>query len=90
DDGSLLATSVPVFEVRMDVASPLIDQPLFDSKVDSLALMLSRLFQDKSRQSYLNQLVRARKRGNRYFQLKNRATYSQVKEMRTFPILRKG
>ncbi|MBG0782298.1 MAG: transpeptidase family protein [Bacteroidales bacterium] len=90
DDGSLLATSVPVFEVRMDVASPLIDQPFFDAKVDSLALMLSRLFKDRSRQSYLNQLKRARKQGNRYFQLQNRATYSQVKQLRTFPILRRG
>ncbi len=90
DDGSLLATSVPVFEVRMDVASPLIDQPLFDAKVDSLALMLSGLFKDKSKQSYLNQLKRARKQGNRYFQLQSRATYSQVKQLRSFPILRRG
>ncbi len=90
DDGSLLATSVPVFEVRMDVASPLIDQPLFDAKVDSLALMLSQLFKDRSRQAYLNQLIRARKQGNRYLKLRNRATYAQVKKLRTFPILRRG
>lgn len=84
DDGSLLATSVPVFEVRMDVASPLIDQPLFDAKVDSLALMMSQLFKDKSRQAYLNQLIRARKQGNRYLKLRNRATYAQVKSFAPF------
>ncbi|MDA3944395.1 MAG: penicillin-binding protein [Bacteroidetes bacterium] len=90
DDGALLATSVPVFEVRMDVASPLISQPFFEAKSDSLALMLSQLFHNKSKASYLNELKRARKQGNRYLLLRNRATYAQVKQLRKFPILRKG
>lgn len=90
DDGALLATSVPVFEVRLDIASPLIDQPLFDSKADSLALMLSGLFKNKSRAAYLRDLKTARKQGNRYFLLHSRATFSQVKKLRSFPILRRG
>ncbi|MCK4639479.1 MAG: hypothetical protein KAT33_08665, partial [Bacteroidales bacterium] len=36
-DGSLLATSVPVFEIRMDVSSNLISDEFFNKKVDSLA-----------------------------------------------------
>ena len=36
-DGSLLATTVPVFEVRMDVASNLISDETFNTKVDSLS-----------------------------------------------------
>lgn len=90
DDGALLATSVPVFEVRLDIASPHIDQPLFDSKADSLALMLSGLFKNKSRAAYLRDLKTARKQGNRYFLLHSRATFSQVKKLRSFPILRRG
>ncbi len=90
DDGSLLATSIPVFEVRMDVASPLIDEPLFNSKVDSLALMLSQLFKNKSKAAYLNELKRARAQGNRYLLLRNKVTYHDLKELRKFPILNRG
>lgn len=90
EDGALLATSVPVFEVRLDVASPLIDQPFFESKVDSLALLLSGLFKNKTKAAYLRDLNNARKQGNRYFLLHNRATFAQVKKLRSFPILKRG
>lgn len=90
DDGSLLATSIPVFEVRMDVASPLIDEPFFNSKVDSLAGQLSQLFKDKSKTAYLNELKRARAQGNRYLLLRNKVTYHDLKKIRSFPILNRG
>ena len=41
-DGSLLATSVPVFEIRMDVASPNISDKYFMDNVDELATGLSK------------------------------------------------
>src|SRR5674476_1451781 len=43
-DGSLLATSVPIFEIRMDVASENITKHIFTQNVDTLALCLSQLF----------------------------------------------
>ena len=90
DDGRLLATSVPVFEIRMDVASEYISDQLFNSKVDSLAFLISKLFGDRSKQTYKNRLIEARKKGNRYHFIKNNVTYEQLKELRTFPILRRG
>lgn len=90
EDGSLLATSVPVFEIRMDVASPLIDDAYFNSRVDSLAGMLSDLFRNKSKGNYLNELRRARREGNRYLLIRNRVTYAELQQLRTFPILRRG
>ena len=46
EDGRLMATSVPVFEVRMDVALPDIKDSVFNDSVTWLALGLSKMFGD--------------------------------------------
>ena len=89
DDGSLLATSIPIFEIRMDVASPLISDDIFNKNIDSLALCLSKLFKDKSKSEYKRYLRKARKK-NRYLLLKRVATYSELKKLKKFPIFRLG
>jgi cell division protein FtsI (penicillin-binding protein 3) len=89
-NGEFLATSVPIFELRMDVASPLITDSIFDSNVDSLAICLSNYFKDKSRKEYKNLLVKARHQKNRFLLLKRTANYDHVKKLRTFPIFRNG
>ena len=88
--GDLLATSVPVFEIRMDVANDYIPKSLFTEKVDSLSWMLSRLFKDKSKWAYKQKLIKARIKGNRYLLLKRNVSYEQLKKLRTFPIFRRG
>ncbi len=90
DRDNLLATSVPVFEIRMDVASGYISNTFFNANVDSLAYRLSTLFGDRSQAYYKKNLKRARARGNRYLLIHKRVSYSQLKQLRTFPILRKG
>ena len=89
-DGSLLATSVPVFEVRMDVASPYIDDQLFHGKIDSIAAGLSQITGRKSKAGYKSYLITARKKGNRYLLLGRKVTYSQLKDIRELPIFRRG
>ncbi|MBE0650187.1 MAG: transpeptidase family protein [Bacteroidales bacterium] len=89
DEGDLLATSVPVFEVRMDVGSEYISKELFNSKVDSLSRCLANLFQDQSANTYRRMLVEGRKKGNRFLLIHRRVTYDQLKKIETFPILRR-
>ncbi len=89
-DGSLLATSVPIFDVRMDVASPLISNTDFKNNISALAGKLSSLFGDKSMYQYKTALLRERKKGNRYFLIKRNVTYLQLKKMRGFPIFERG
>jgi len=89
-NGEILATSVPLFEVRMDVASPLIPDTTFEKYVDSLALRLSSYFKDKSKQEYKSMLVKARQAKNRYLLIKRKANFDQLKALRTFPIFRIG
>jgi cell division protein FtsI (penicillin-binding protein 3) len=89
-DGSLLATSVPIFEIRMDVASENITKEIFDKNVDTLALRLSQLFNDKTAADYRSMLKQARAESNRYLLIKRDVTYSDLKKMRTFPIYKMG
>src|SRR5690554_3290931 len=70
-DGSLLATSVPEYDIRMDLYAPGIEKdPDFYSRVDSLAQSLSSFFKDKSTAQYSRLLRVARKQKNRYFLIK--------------------
>ena len=89
-DGTLLATTVPVFEVRMDVCSPHIDDKLFNASVETLAEGLSSILGNKTKSEFLRDLKKARQDGNRYLLLRNRATYAEVKAIRKLPILERG
>lgn len=90
DDGSMLATSVPIYEVRMDMnADGLIDE-VFNAEVDSLAICLSRLFKDKSPLEWKRDLITARQNGDRYHLISRRVKYHQMKQLKTFPIFRLG
>ena len=51
-NGNLLATSLPYYEVAVDINAPSIDKKLFESKIDSLGFMLADLFKDKSAKQY--------------------------------------
>jgi cell division protein FtsI (penicillin-binding protein 3) len=89
-NGQMLATSVPLFEIRMDAASPNIPDSIFKENVDSLAFYLSRYFKDKNKTEYKNMLVKARKNKNRYLLIKRKVTFDQLKAVRTFPIFKLG
>jgi|AntAceMinimDraft_17_1070374.scaffolds.fasta_scaffold02477_3 cell division protein FtsI (penicillin-binding protein 3) len=89
DDGNLLATSLPFFDVRIDLISN-IKEKVFNKQIDSLSYCLSMLFKDKTKSQYKNILINARKQGNKYFLVKRKITYDELKKMRSFPILKFG
>ena len=89
-DGSLLATSVPVYDLRMDFKSGILASKYFSEKVDSLALCLSDLFQDKSKDAYKRELRNAVREGDRYYLLKRGVSYKELKAVKTFPVFNKG
>lgn len=89
-DGSLLATSVPIYEVHIDFMSGGIAKNIFTEKVDSLAHCLSVLFGDKSKEEYKRFIKESRREGERYALLKKNVTFNELKKLRQFPILRLG
>ena len=89
-DGRLLASSVPYYEIRMDLMSTAMSGEIFSEKVDSLAFCLSKLFNDKSKADYKREIILARQNGKRYHLLKNGVNYIELKKLKTFPLFRRG
>lgn len=89
-NGALLATSLPYYEVAVDINAPSITDKLFSESKDSLALCLSTLFKDKSQRDYLKILKTARRNKDRYVLLKRNVSYKDLQTLKTFPIFRKG
>jgi len=89
-DDRLLASSIPFYEIRMDVNSNAMSADLFNRNIDSLSYRLARLFKDKSSYTYKQELLTARKKGERYHLIQRGVSYIQLKELKTFPIFREG
>jgi cell division protein FtsI (penicillin-binding protein 3) len=75
----------------MDFRARGLTRDLFNSKVDSLALCLSRFFRDKSKNAYKQELKRAWARKRRYHRINRRkVNYNELKVIKTFPLFRLG
>lgn len=89
-DGKLLATSVAYFEAGIDLNCDAITQEVFDENIDSLALCLSQLFENKTLSEFKNEMIDARDSGSRYYRFSYNISYSDFKRMSDFPLLRLG
>jgi cell division protein FtsI (penicillin-binding protein 3) len=91
-NGNLMATSLPYYEIGMDVAAPSIKREEFENSVDSLSLLLAQLFDEpgKDRKYYSRMLRQARRTEDRYIVLHRNVSQQQFKTLKTFPLLRKG
>lgn len=89
-DMSPLATSVPVYDLRVDMLSDAITNEVFNAKVDSLSICLSRLFNDKPSSEYKRMLREARRDGERYYLLRRNVSHRDLQAVRKFPIFRMG
>jgi len=90
EDGMVLATSIPVYDVYLDLNEKNVSKDLFDKKIDSLSLMLANKFKDKTAKDYKNLLIRIRKSGKRYVKLMTNISYEDAEELKTFPIFKLG
>ncbi len=89
-DGSPLAASIPHFSLRMDMGVPPLKK-YFAHDVDSLALMLSRYFRDKSASAYRRALTEAYRKGDHYFLVtSHKVDYDGLQRIKKFPIFRNG
>ncbi|HZH72975.1 MAG TPA: penicillin-binding protein [Mariniphaga sp.] len=90
DDGSVLATSVPGYYIRIDLAAEGVRR-VYETESDSLAYYLSSFFGNASKTNYKQRLDAAYKKGNRGFMLTPRKIdYQELQRIKKFPILRRG
>lgn len=90
EDGKLLATSLPVFEVRMDMMAQGLTDEIFRENIRQLADELSRLFGNKTGYEYYMELTQARKNKERYHLIRNNVSYVDLQQLKQFPIFRLG
>ena len=93
EDGNMLSTSVPVFDVYVDFAAPGLrekDGSRFKDNIDSLSICLSNLFNDKTAQDYEKEMKLAYKNNVRYYLLKKKISFTDYKQLRDFPLVKLG
>ena len=89
DDGSLLAISMPLYNVFLDLS--VIDEQLFDDDISNLSQSLSILFKDKSAKEYEQYLRDSKsKKRNKYVKLRNKVSHNELTMLKSFPILKLG
>lgn len=86
-DGSLLATSIPNYQIRFDAVTP--TDANFNSNIHALADSLSDLL-GKSSNEFRTILTRARNNKNRYFLLARDLSYTDYIRIKSFPLLKLG
>jgi len=88
-DNSLMATSIPTYEVGLDPT--IADSAYFAQKVDSLGLLLSRVFRDHSAGEYADMARDARESGRQFLPLYARhVKYTERQYMRKWPFFRRS
>jgi cell division protein FtsI (penicillin-binding protein 3) len=89
DDGSLLAISMPLYNVFLDMS--VIDNVLFEKHVVEISDGLSNLFEDKNAGEYEQFLrVSKKEKKNKYILLQNKVTHNKLNALKKIPILKLG
>lgn len=86
-DGSLLATSVPKYDIRFDALAP--TNADFEANIAALGKGLSGIL-GKETSYYVNLMRRARANKNRYLLITRDLGYSQYMTVKNLPLFNKG
>lgn len=90
NDGRLLATSLPKYDIRFDTRASKITDELFRKEVDSLAILCAIYFPDKNFKLWKSYLTSARNNKERYLLIQRNVSYEIAKEMGNWPIFKMG
>ena len=90
DDGSLLATSVPKYDVIFDLRADGLTTKVFMGKIDSFSMMMSRMFPERSASNWKEHFIKHREKRTRYLKIGKDLGFEQVKAIKTWPIARYG
>jgi len=86
-DGSLLATSMSQYEIRMDAYT--VDGEEFEKNIRSLSVELSKML-GKPAKEWENKIRKARTNKNRYLFITRKLGYTDYMKIKSFPIFNLG
>lgn len=90
DDGSLLATSVPKYDVIFDLRADGLTTKIFLSKIDSFSQLSANMFPERNASQWKEYLIKHRERRTRYLKIAKDLGYEQIKAIKNWPIARDG
>jgi cell division protein FtsI (penicillin-binding protein 3) len=90
DNNSLLATSIPFYEIRLDLLANGLTNENFSKNIDSLSLCLSNMFRDKNADAYKAMMMDARVDSNRYLLIQRKVKHDQLLKLKKFPLFDLG
>ncbi len=86
-----LACSVPTYRIHMDMRAHGLTDEVFNANIDSLSLLLSRFYGDRSKSAFKTALKKARAKGKRYYMVHpRRISFTDLKKLKEFPLFRLG
>ncbi|WP_163718251.1 penicillin-binding protein [Mangrovibacterium lignilyticum] len=89
DDGSILATSIPYYELRFDCKAPRVVRE-FDEKNDAFSLEVAKFF-GISKSQFQQRLKRAYRQGSRWFQIfPEKVNYNQLQQFKRLEMLKRS
>jgi cell division protein FtsI (penicillin-binding protein 3) len=89
-NGSVLATSVPVYKLTWDSKSEAIDWAVFDAELNALSEGLSELLGERSAAGYRDLLRRGRNLGQRSLVIGKNIPYVAQKQLKELPFIKRG
>ncbi len=92
DDGRIMLTSIPYYDLRIDFGAPgFSDTSTFNKNINALSVCLSEFFADSTADSYKNRLEKGLELKHRYYRFApRRVNYMELKEVAKFPFFNLG
>ena len=85
-NGTLLATTIPVFDIFFDpVAVP---EERFAKEIGPLSDSLSKMLKDHTKSQYVNKFTKARNSNKRYVRVARKLKMDEYERLKTFPIFK--
>ena len=90
DDGSLLATSIPTYDLIWDANADGLTTKIFNAKLDSLSMMFARVFPEKSKSTWKSKFTSLKNKKLRYTIIGKDLGFDIVRNIKTFPLIWSG
>lgn len=91
DDGRILSTSIPLYELRIDFAAPGLSDKIFNSTIGALSSSLASFFKDSNAMVYEANLRQARSKGKRYHRIAPRkVNFVELQQIEQFELINQG
>ncbi len=88
-DGRLLATSLPIFDVHIDFGADGLTDDVFSSRnVDSVCMLMARKYPERSAADYKSEFYKHYNKEDNYYLLKKDITLADLNELKSWPWFR--